>query len=33
MLMLKAGMQNYDEAKKILLEYGSVKSALNALSN
>jgi N-acetylmuramic acid 6-phosphate etherase len=33
MLMHKAGMQNYDEAKKILLEYGSVKSALNALSN
>jgi N-acetylmuramic acid 6-phosphate etherase len=33
MLMHKAGMQNYGEAKKILLEYGSVKSALNALSN
>jgi N-acetylmuramic acid 6-phosphate etherase len=33
MLMLKAGIQNYDEAKKILLEYGSVKSVLNALSN
>lgn len=32
MLMLKAGMQNYDQAKKILLQYGSVKSALNALS-
>jgi N-acetylmuramic acid 6-phosphate etherase len=32
MLMLKSGMQNYDEAKKILLEHGSVKSALNVLT-
>jgi N-acetylmuramic acid 6-phosphate etherase len=32
MLMLKSGLQSYDEAKKILLEHGSVKSALNVLT-
>jgi N-acetylmuramic acid 6-phosphate etherase len=32
MLMLKSGLQSYEDAKKILLEFGSVKSALNALS-
>ncbi|MFT3948386.1 MAG: N-acetylmuramic acid 6-phosphate etherase [Agriterribacter sp.] len=31
-LMEKAAIKNYDEAKKILLKYGSVKRAMNAIS-
>ena len=31
MLMEKAAIHNYDEAKKILLRYGSVKAALDHL--
>jgi N-acetylmuramic acid 6-phosphate etherase len=31
MLMGKSGIQDYEEAKQILLQYGSVRQALNAL--
>jgi N-acetylmuramic acid 6-phosphate etherase len=32
MLMGKSGIQDYEKAKKILLQYGSVRQALNALA-
>ena len=32
MLMERANLQNYDEAKDLLIKYGSVKKAANAIS-
>jgi N-acetylmuramic acid 6-phosphate etherase len=33
MVMEKAGISNYEEAKKLLLKFGSVKKAVESLRN
>jgi N-acetylmuramic acid 6-phosphate etherase len=33
MLMEKSGLTDYEEAKELILRYGNVKKAMDALSN